>query len=136
MSYQAYLVLHFFGIFMILTALAGISFHMAAGGTREWPLRKFAAMLHGIGLLVALVAGFGLLAKLGIMKSLPVWAIGKLVIWLILGGLPVLLYRKAANSKTWIFVILALAIASGALAVFKPGMGAPLSAPDAPAVIN
>ena len=133
MPYQFYLVLHFLGIFLILTPLAGICFHMAAGGTREWPLRKFAAMLHGIGLVIALIAGFGLLAKLGMMKSLPPWAIGKLVIWLILGGLPALLYRKGQMAKGWLFLVIGLAVLSGGLAAYKPGMSSDVAptAPDA-----
>jgi hypothetical protein len=124
MPYQFYLVLHFLGIFLVLMPLAGICFHLAAGGTREWPLRKFAAMLHGIGLLIALIAGFGLLAKLGMMKSLPPWAIGKLVIWLILGAMPALLYRKAQMAKGWLFLVIALAVLAGGLAAYKPGMSA------------
>jgi hypothetical protein len=139
MSYQFYLILHFCGIFLILMSLSGICFHMASGGTREWPLRKFAAMLHGLGLVIALVAGFGLLAKLGMMKGLPTWAIGKLVIWLILGGLPALLYRKKQMAKSAVFLILALALLAGGLAAYKPGMQttAPESAPaTAPAPVE
>ena len=132
MSYQTYLVIHFLGIFILLTALAGIAFHMAAGGTREWPLRKFAGMLHGLGLVIALIGGFGLLAKLGI-HSLPGWVLLKLVIWLLLGAAPALIYRKGANTKLWIWVTLVLAATACTLGAFKPGVTAPLSNPDAPA---
>ena len=133
MSYQTYLVMHFVGIFILLTALAGICFQMAAGGTRDWPLRKFAGMLHGLGLVIALVGGFGLLARIGIMHgSLPGWVLTKLVIWILLGAAPALIYRKGANTKLWIFVVLVLAAAACTLGTFKPGLGAPLSNPDAP----
>ena len=119
MPYQFYLVLHFLGIFLILLPLGGMCFHMAAGGTRAWPLRKFAAMLHGIGLLIVLIAGFGLLAKLHL--GFPVWAMGKLAIWLVLGGIPALIYRKGQMAKTWLFLILVLAVLAGGLAAYKPG---------------
>ncbi len=119
MSYQFYKVLHYVGIFLILLPLGGACFHMAAGGTREWSLRKFAGMLHGIGLVLALVAGFGLLAKLHL--GFPPWAIVKFVVWLALGAAPVMIYRKGQMAKTWLLAILVLAVLNGWLAVYKPG---------------
>ena len=133
MPYQFYLVLHFLGIFLVLLPLGGICFHMAAGGTRDWPLRGWAAMLHGIGLVIALIAGFAMLGKLHV--GLPPWAVGKFVVWLLLGAAPVLIYRKGQMAKTWLFVILLLAVTAGGLAAYKPGteLSAPDAAPVAPA---
>ena len=94
--------------------------HVISGGTRDYAGRKWSAMFHGIGLLVTLVAGFGLLAKLGYMAALPGWAVAKLVIWLILGGLPALIYRKPKLAKLFWVLILAFAGTAAWLATTKP----------------
>lgn len=62
-----------------------------------------------------------MLARLGLMKSLPLWAIGKIVIWLALGGSVALAKRKSA----WGIPLLTAWVVLGGLAaylcVFKPG---------------
>jgi hypothetical protein len=124
-SYQFYLVLHFTGVFLILFSLGGVALHVINGGTREYPARKWAAMGHGIGLLIALVGGFGLLARLGIMhggQGLPLWIWVKLCVWLALGAAPVLLYRQRQLSKVWWFLILVLGMLAATMAIYKPTM--------------
>ena len=121
MSLEAYKVIHLFGIFLILISLGGMSLHVANGGTRDYPLRKMMAMSHGIGLLIALIAGFGMLARLQLMNAIPTWAFAKLAIWLVLGGLPALIYRKPALAKVFWGLIVLLATTAAFLAVFKPG---------------
>src|SRR5688500_17575652 len=111
MSYQFYRSLHIVGAFLVLVPLGAIALHMMSGGRRDFPNRRLMAAVHGTGLLLLLVAGFGALARLG-FKSLPGWVIIKLAIWVTLGAFPVLLYRKASLAKSLFFVILLL----GALA--------------------
>jgi hypothetical protein len=62
---------------------------------------RAAMMWHGIGLLISLVSGFGILAK--IAKTLPEgaqspytykWVLIKAGLWLVLGFLPVLAKRR------------------------------------------
>jgi hypothetical protein len=65
---------------------------------------------HGIGLLISLVSGFGLVAKLGLSYSAP-WLIVKMALWLVLGFLPVLARRKVLPAP----VVLLLAIITGAV---------------------
>ena len=126
MSYPFYLVLHLVGVFLIVVSLGGITLHMMNGGTREFAMRKWVGATHGLGLLIALIAGFGLLAKLGIgHDGLPVWVIGKLVIWLILGGMPAFIYRKSNLAKLNWVLIFVLAGFAAYLAAFKPGASAP-----------
>lgn len=120
LSYQFYLVLHLVGIFLILVPLGGIALHTINGGTRDYQARKWAAITHGIGLLIALVGGFGLLARLGIVRGWPAWVWVKLVIWFALGAFPILLYRARALSKLWWFLIVFLAGLAAYMAVFKP----------------
>ena len=120
MSIEFYKVLHLIGIFTVILSLGGMCLHVISGGTRDYAGRKWAAMFHGLGLLITLIAGFGLLAKLGYMAALPGWAIGKLVIWLILGGLPVLIYRKPKLAKLFWILILAFGATAVWLAMYKP----------------
>ena len=121
MSYQFYTVLHLIGIFLVLVSLGGICLHMLSGGTRDYPFRKWVGAWHGVGLLITLIAGFGLAAKLGIGRGgLPFWIIVKLCVWLILGGLPALLYRKPKLAKLNWFLIVALAVLAAAMAIYKP----------------
>ncbi len=121
-SYPVYKVVHLFGIFLIFVSLGGVTLHSMNGGSREHPMRKKAAMTHGVGLLIALVGGFGLLARLGVLSPFPLWAALKLVIWLFMGGAIALAYRaKGGIGKMlwWLFPLLGASAAY--LAIFKPG---------------
>jgi hypothetical protein len=132
MSYQTYKVLHFIGIFFVLISLGGMTLHVINGGTRSYANRKWVAMIHGIGITLALVGGFGLLARLGVTGGLPAWIYGKLGVWLILAALPALIYR-APNLAKILFVITPLIAAfAGYLAITKPG-GIPSAASPNPA---
>lgn len=120
MSYQFYKFLHLIGIVMTIAALAGMSLHVASGGTKDYAGRKMAAILHGLGLTITLVAGFGLLARLGLMGGMPGWAIAKLIVWVILGGLPALIYRKPKQAKMFWYLIILFAALNAYLAIYKP----------------
>lgn len=124
MSYQFYKVMHFVGIFLMLVSLGGMALHVMNGGTREFPNRKWTGMLHGIGTVVALVGGFGLMARLGINNGWPGWIHGKLAIWLVLAGLPALVYRAKALAKAWLILVPTVAAIAVYLAVTKPGQAA------------
>ena len=119
MSYTFYKLLHFSGIFLILTSLGAIASHKLQGGTKEnFKNRKFFMMFHGIGLLVSFVAGFGLIAKAGISFGAG-WIYVKMAIWLALGMYPVIFYKKG-NSKAPYFVMLALLFVAIYTVEYKP----------------
>lgn len=121
MSYEFYKLLHLIGVFLTLSGLAGMAIHVAGGGTKAtFKSRALASATHGIGLVVTLVAGFGLLAKLGLMAGMPGWAIAKLVVWLILGALPALIWRKPGAAKMFYFLAILFAAFNGYLAIYKP----------------
>src|SRR6476659_8272466 len=104
MSYEFYRILHVIGIFGLMLSLGGMSIYMMSGGTRaSFTARKLLGAIHGVSLLIILVTGFGLIARLGV--GFPGWAITKLFIWLVLGGLPGLIYKKPSLSKVLFFVI-------------------------------
>ena len=106
-SYAFYNTLHIVGIMLVFMSLGATVLHAANGGTREHnPSRKLVAALHGVGLLVVIVAGFGMLAKNGGMNAgLPGYIHPKLLIWLLLGAAPVLISRKPALAKSmWLII--------------------------------
>ena len=84
----------------------------------ETAFRKQGGMLHGIGLLVILVAGFGMIAKLH--YGFPLWVILKLVIWLVLGALPVLVKKKVLPCAAVWVVALLLGCVAAYLGIYKP----------------
>lgn len=121
MSYEFYKIVHILGIALVVLSLGGIFMHVMNGGTKASnTFRKGAIVSHGIGLVLLLVAGFGMLAKLRLDVG-AVWVIGKIIIWVLLGALVAVAYRKPQlASKLWFGVPILVTLAA-VLAVFKYG---------------
>jgi hypothetical protein len=113
-SYEIYKVIHLVGVLMVFLSLGGLITHVANGGTKNHSWRKPIAITHGIGLLVSLVGGFGLLARLGIVQGgLPAWVWIKLGIWAVFAALIGVLIRKPSVAKpVWPLMIVLGAIAA------------------------
>ena len=78
-------------------------------------------MAHGVALVIVLVAGFGMIARLGMGGGWPLWVWLKLVIWLVLGAATVFV-RKAGESAGWLLVLLpALGAVSAWLVLYRIG---------------
>lgn len=116
---EVYKVLHLAGVMMVFLALGGVVMHALGNGSPDHPWRKQAAMTHGIGLVLMLLGGFGMLARLQI-PILSGWVILKFLIWVVLGGLLFLIIRKPGQSKRWWGIIILLGILAAYLANFKP----------------
>lgn len=118
-SYTFYKLIHLSSIFMILISLGAIAAHCLQGGTKSnFKGRKFFMIINGIGLLFAFIAGFGLIAKAGYNFS-NAWIWGKLAIWVLLGGLPVLFYKKGRSLMPSV-VLLALVFLAIYLVEYQP----------------
>ena len=105
MSYEFYKVLHVVGIMLVFLALGGATLHAANGGTREQNAsRKVVAALHGTGMLLLIVAGFGMLARIGMGNGIPHFVYPKLLVWLILGAAPAILSRKPGSAALMWFI--------------------------------
>lgn len=117
MSYEFYKILHVFSVIVLFTSLGTL-----AVATRDdtGRLRKLAQLGHGIALTLLFVAGFGLMARLGMFGSIPVWAWIKIGLWLVL-ALIVLPMRRQPGWLTalWISIPIVGGIAVW-LAVQKP----------------
>lgn len=123
-SYELYKVAHLVGVIVLFSVLGGAMVHAINGGTASTnAARRLITVLHGIGLIVVLVAGFGLVARLDLMNGgIPLWVGGKLLIWLVAGLLLTVPRRKPRLARPILLVgIPFLAAAAAWLAVYKPG---------------
>lgn len=123
-SYEAYKVAHLLAVLTLFAVLGGVAVHAMNGGTRESnAARRIVSSLHGTALLVAIVAGFGLVSRLDLTTGgIPTWVWAKVALWLVAGGLLVLPYRKPAWARRiLLFVLPLLAVTAAWLAVYKPG---------------
>lgn len=120
MSPQFYLILHLVGVIVLFYALGGLALHVVNGGTREFPKRRWMMIIHGIGMMLVFIPGFGLLAKLEITWPWPFWVWGKLVAWLCLGLITRVILKKTEWANILFFVVLALGAWAVLLVELKP----------------
>jgi uncharacterized membrane protein SirB2 len=115
LSYEFYKILHLASIFAFI-GLTGHAF-LANASTKAQKISS------GIASFFILVAGMGLLARLGVShgEGFPTWVIVKMVIWLILAaGIPVLSKRLTQGRGLAFIAVLALASSAHYLALYKP----------------
>ena len=86
-------------------------------GSDDRSVRKLGSITSGIGLVLVLVAGFGLIAKLDHSYSAP-WLIVKLVVWVALGGVISLINRKPSLAKALWWIILALGVVAATMVYY------------------
>lgn len=117
MPYQFYQIIHLVGIFMIFLAYGGLIIRSATGSENK-DIRRLGAMTSGIGLVLSLVGGFGLLARLN--YGWPAWVLVKVAIWIALGGLIVLINRKPQMAQVLWWVTILLGVVALLMVVLKP----------------
>lgn len=116
MDYTVYKLIHYAGIFTLIISLGSIF----------TKYNKGAVIGHGIGLVLIILGGFGMQAKMKdfyiaqFETSFPNWMIAKLVIWIIFGAAVVLAKRKILNGPVAWVVMIGLAFAAAYLGLMKP----------------
>ena len=118
--YPVYKTLHFIGLFMLFIGLGGGAALLAFVEPMPQKARKWIGMFHGVGLLFALVGGFGMMARLGIHWPFPGWISAKLAIWILLGASIAMIKRRAAPSGAFSLGLILLGGLAAYLAVWKP----------------
>lgn len=127
--YATYKVVHYLGIFILLTALAArlgraaaASAAPAAATPTADPWKKRLGIAHGTALFLILLGGFGMLARLDVTHglALPGWIWAKLGIWTLLGAAILVASRIPALSGRLLLVVPALAVLAGVIALYKP----------------
>ncbi len=117
LSYDFYKILHVSAVLMVFLSVGGM-IALARAKVAGAAANKMMNILHGVGLAIALVGGFGIMARIGL--SLDGWIIGKLLIWTTVGGLMVLIKHKPEMTTVWAGLSIALGILASYLAVLKP----------------
>jgi hypothetical protein len=117
MPHQFYQILHLTGVFMIFLAYGGLIIRSATGSDSK-DIRRLGGMTSGIGLLLTLVGGFGLLARLN--YGWPGWVLVKVAIWIALGGMIVLINRKPQLSQILWWSTILLGVLALLMVVLKP----------------
>ncbi len=117
MPYETYKLLHVVGLLLLFLGVGGLLLGAGSGGDRA---PRSSAILHAAGLLVMLVAGFGMMARLGVQWPWPGWLIAKLGVWLTIGALPVLVRREILPRGLAWPVAGALGALAAWLAINKP----------------
>jgi hypothetical protein len=118
--FLVYKIFHLVGVMLTVGALGGMAVHAANGGTRDLShTRRLTTATHGLGLLLILVAGFGMLARLG-GSAASGWVVIKAVIWLALGVAAAIPYRRPQFARTVFLMVPLLAALAAILAITKP----------------
>lgn len=111
--------MHLVGIFMLISGLIALMIQVWTTKTVSDPVKKFAYINHGVGLLLVLVGGFGMLARLGLTNGLPPWIHIKLTVWVLLAAAVVVLKRKGQLGWPLYILIMALLITASYFGLFK-----------------
>ncbi len=118
MSLQTYHFLHLIGLILVFIGFGGL---LSSEGAKR------AMMWHGIGLVISLVSGFGMLAKMakGLPEGAPSlytqhWVIVKIALWLVLGFLPVLAKRRVIAAPMVVLIAAVIGAVMGYIGYFKP----------------
>jgi hypothetical protein len=123
LPYEFYKVMHLLGLIMTFTGLTVIlvaQWSQPQGGQVPKKIRILGSVAHGLGLLIALTGGFGLAARLGIIREFPLWMYAKIGLWLIAGAMIILAKRKSQHG-VYIYCAFVLIATLGAwIAVNKP----------------
>ena len=121
MSLTVYRLLHLFGVFFVLVSLAAIAVHAAQGGKKdENRFQSLFSRLHGLGLLIIVISGFGMLARLGIATNIGLWVGLKIAIWLFVGALLAVPYRKPELALPIAIALPFIAVLAAMIGLYKP----------------
>jgi len=105
---NTYKLFHLIGLMLLFFSFGGILTTTYAGVELPKKAKTLAMATHGLGLLLLILAGFGMLARLGLAKDIPNWVYSKILLWLILGGAIALLKRKADLAWTMLISLIIL----------------------------
>ncbi len=122
MDYLALKLLHIVAVLFMFTALGATVMHVIGGGTKaDNPWRVPLSIIHGVSLLIILIAGLWILIQWGIKPSdFEGWVWAKLLIWALFGAAIVLPYKVPQSAKLLMLILPLLGALATWLAIFKP----------------
>ena len=123
LSHAFYNLVHVIGIILAMLALGGASILAMAtpAGATPRPTRRLLAILHGVGVFLVLLGGFGMLARLGITQGgFPGWIWVKLAVWAVVAAALFLPRRYPAIAKPLLLALPVLGGLAAYMAIYKP----------------
>lgn len=118
MSYSFYKIWHVLGI---VTLFLGFGWLLLSAQLQKWKeLKRTGLILHGVGLVSILISGFGLAARLDMIKALAPWVHVKITIWVILGLMVIFTKRLHKFTIINLALLIGLAFLAAFMAVTKP----------------
>jgi uncharacterized membrane protein len=128
-SYQLYNVVHIVGIVLVMAALGGAAVlamtsraSHAVDAASPRAARRLLAALHGAGAFLIILGGFGMLARLGLVRGgqFPGWLWVKIAIWLVISGALVLPRRVPGLARPLLLLLPVLGGLAAYMAIYKP----------------
>jgi hypothetical protein len=120
MPYEIYKIIHLTGIFLLISGLMMAYAMTSSGYALAGQIKKFSFAAHGTGLALILISGFGLLARLGLAREMPMWAYVKFAIWGVFAIFISILKRKGQLGWPLYVAMLAVFMFASYTAVMKP----------------
>ena len=117
-SYELYKIVHFTGIFMLFFSLGGMALLYTQDEVEKSARRRWLS-LHGAGLFLMLLGGFGMLARLKLPET-PSWLWMKIGLWLVLGSLPAAQRKVKVVNQFIVPAMLVLGLMAVYLVLYKP----------------
>ncbi len=118
LSYQIYKILHLVSLFGVFMCLGALVIHYMNSGAKDFPARMWLMLSFATFMFLALVGGFGLMARLG--GGMQTWIYVKITLWLVVGAYMSVIVRKPNLSKVHWFVLLVLGATGAYVALYKP----------------
>ena len=121
MDYPLIKLCHLVGIMLLFLGLGGMVFAAHVGlGPGQRSIRRGAALVHGLGLLLILASGIAMLSSLNLLHGdPPTWIKIKFGIFLLLGGSISLAVRASRLIWLWIPLWILLGATAGYLGLYK-----------------
>ncbi len=123
MSYAFYNWIHVFTLIGVFSSLGAITIYAATGGQKaDFKFRKMLGITHGVLMVIAFIAGFGLMARGGYSFGNDPWLFAKILIWLIVGAYPAFVWRLKGKGILLFWGLFIIAIIATYIALFKFGV--------------
>lgn len=121
-SHPFYNLVHIVGLVLLMAGLGGIALSAESNSARPGWVRRYALVFHGLGLFLILLGGFGMLARLGIVRgtSWPGWVWVKMVVWGALGIAVFLPHRFPVTARPVLVLLPVLGGLAAYMAIYKP----------------
>lgn len=123
LSHSFYNLVHIVGIILAMLALGGAAIlaMVTPVGATPRPTRRLLAILHGVGMFLVLLGGFGMLARLGIAHTgFPGWIWVKLAVWAVVASALFVPRRNPGLARPLLFALPVLGGIAAYMAIYKP----------------